>query len=60
VSASSTVNLFIDFDIPVSYEASGGGNFEAKGQIDLGFALRCTIECVPYSSHSVVLPELPL
>lgn len=60
VSSSSTVNLFIDFDIPVSFEVSGGGNFEAKGQIDLGFALRCTLECVPYSSFSVELLDPPI
>ncbi|MBS3972441.1 MAG: hypothetical protein KGZ84_05475 [Erysipelotrichia bacterium] len=60
MSSSSTVNLFIDFDIPVSFEASGGGNFEVKGQIDLGFALRCTIECAPYTSHRVNFPELPI
>ncbi len=60
MTATSTVNLFLDFDIPITYEMSGGGSLALQGRLDMGIGVLCDQTCEVYSSIDGKRPPIPV
>ncbi len=60
VPLTATVSLFLDFDIPVSYEISGGGSLALQGRLDMGVGVLCNQKCEAYSTFDGKRPPIPV
>ena len=57
---TSTINAFVDFDIPVSYEMTGGASMVFKRQLDMGVGVVCDQKCEVYTSVANEKSPIPI